>query len=90
MTHYNAIDTYTWVDRNTVCGVLLPNSFQIINGDTETATTAQERERTGKNGYKNDLHVGKTVDNLLFETRQTTYASENRSNERKKKLQRGR
>lgn len=36
---------------------------------------------------ENDLHVDKTVDNLLFQTPQTTYASENHSNEATKKTQ---
>lgn len=54
--------------------IMLWNPFQ--NHPAETHQYQQQKNERKKTGYKNDLHVGKTVDNLLFVTRQTTYASE--------------
>ena len=49
------------------------------SGDTVPTT----RTATTTNGYKNDLHIGKTVDILLFATRHKTDVSENHNDGKK-------
>lgn len=72
---------FVWIERN---GHVFAESIgNVLCGDVNVPISNYKRRHCvnqthTKNGYKNDLHTGKTVDNVLFVTRQTTYASKNR------------